>query len=34
MHEILRPLALAHLYHVGTYGILVSEDLPHVEEAT
>lgn len=33
MHEILPPLALADLYHVGTYGILVSEDLPHVEEA-
>ena len=33
MHEILRPLALANLFHVGTYRILVSEDLPHVEEA-
>ena len=33
MHEILHLLALAHLYHVGTYSILISEDLPHVEEA-
>ena len=33
MHEILRPSALAHFYDVGTYRILVSEDLPHVEEA-
>ena len=33
MHEILHPLALAHLYHAETYRILISEDLPHVEEA-
>lgn len=32
MHEILRPLALAHSYHVGAYRIFVSKDLPHVEE--
>ena len=32
MHEILRHLILAHQNHKETYSVLVSKNLPHVEE--